>query len=184
MPQLSSTWALPYAYVFVGKYAYSLGEFLCCGGTLKGWYNDQRMWLYKRVTCYLYGICQTILRYLGFAKLDFAITGKNADEDVSRRFQQEIMEFGAPSSMFVILATIALFNLLTSISTARRIIMKNAAIDVDSYALQIILNGLVVMINLPLFEAIFIRKDPGRMPASVTYQSVIAAASVYLLTMF
>ncbi|XP_057765098.1 cellulose synthase-like protein E6 [Salvia miltiorrhiza] len=183
-PQLSSNWILPYAYVLVAKYSYSLGEFLCFGGTLKGWYNDQRMWLYKRVTCYLFGFCQTILRSLGFAKLNFAITGKNESDDVSKRFEQEIMEFGAASSMFIILATIALFNLLASISIARSIFVNKAAADLDCYALQIVLNGVVIIINLPLFEAIFLRRDEGRMPASVTYQSFILAGLAYMLTMY
>ncbi|KAH6837712.1 hypothetical protein C2S53_003715 [Perilla frutescens var. hirtella] len=184
-PQVSSTWVLPYAYVFVAKHTYSLGEFLWSGGTLKGWYNDQRMWLYKRLTCYFYGFCLTILRSLGFTKLNFTITGKNSvDDDVSKRFEQEIMEFGTASSMFVILATIALFNLLTSISIARSLIIKKPAIDLDSYALHILLNGLVVIINLPLFEALFFRKDQGCMPASVTYQSLIFAALAFLLTTY
>ncbi|KAG6394167.1 hypothetical protein SASPL_144747 [Salvia splendens] len=180
-PQFSSNWILPYAYVLVAKYTYSLGEFLCCGGTLMGWYNDQRMWLYKRVTSYLFGFCQTIMRYLGFAKLDFAITGKNVDGDVIKRFEQEIMEFGAASSMFIILATIALFNLLTSISIARIIIIKKPAIDLDSFALQILLNGVVIIINLPLFEALFLRKDQGCMPTCVTCQSIILAVLAYML---
>lgn len=121
---------------------------------------------------------------MGFANLSFAITRKNVDDDVSKRFEQEIMEFGTASSMFIILATIALFNLLTSISIARSIIIKNSAMDLDSYALQIVLNGLVVIINLPLFEALFLRRDQGCMPASVTYKSLIFAAIAYLLTMY
>ncbi|XP_042030591.1 cellulose synthase-like protein E1 isoform X1 [Salvia splendens] len=180
-PQFSSNWILPYAYILVAKYTYSLGEFLSCGGTLKGWYNDQRMWLYKRVTSYLFGFCQIIMRYLGFAELNFVITGKNVDDDVSKRFEQEMMEFGTASSMFIILATIALFNLLTSISIARSIIIKKPAIDLDSCALQILLNGVVIIINLPLFEALFLRKDQGCMPASVTCQSIILAALAYML---
>ncbi|XP_047957168.1 cellulose synthase-like protein E6 isoform X2 [Salvia hispanica] len=180
-PQLSSNWILPYAYVLLAKYTYSLGEFLRCGGTLMGWYNDQRMWLYKRVTSYLFGFCQTIMRYLGFAKLDFAITGKNVDGDVIKRFEQEIMEFGAASSMFIILATIALFNLLTSISIARSIIIKKPVTDLDSFALQILLNGVLIIINLPLFEALFLRKDQGCMPTSVTCQSIILAVLAYAI---
>ncbi|KAK4484983.1 hypothetical protein RD792_007590 [Penstemon davidsonii] len=183
-PQLSSPWVLPFTYVFTVKYAYSLYEFLWCGGTLKGWYNDQRMWLYKRVTSYLYGFFGTIMRSLGFAKLNFVITSKIADYDVSRRYEQDIMEFGADSSMFIIIATIGLFNLFTFIWISERVIINRQSVDLDSYALQIILNGLLVIINIPVFQGLFLRKDKGCIPSSVTIESLIFAVTVYLLALY
>ncbi|KAL3820845.1 hypothetical protein ACJIZ3_006750 [Penstemon smallii] len=184
-PQLSSPWVLPFTYVFTVKYAYSLYEFLWFEGTLKGWYNDQRMWLYKRMTSYLYGFFGTIMRSLGFAKLNFVITSKIADYDVSRRFEQEIMEFGADSSMFIIIiATIGLFNLFTFIWISERVIINRQSVDLDSYALQIILNGLLVIINIPVFQGLFLRKDKGCIPSSVTIESLILAATVCLLALY
>ncbi|KAL2467064.1 Cellulose synthase-like protein E1 [Abeliophyllum distichum] len=183
-PQLSSPWVLPYAYVFLAKYSYSLGEFLWSGGTLKGWYNDQRMWLYKRLTSHLYGIYGTILRSLGFSKLSFQITSKVADDDVSLRYEQEIMEFGTVSSMFNILATIALLNLLTFLWIMARLIINPQTTDLDSSAVQIILSGLVMVINRPVYEGMFFRTDKGRMPSSITYQSLILATFACLLALY
>ncbi|CAI9755084.1 unnamed protein product [Fraxinus pennsylvanica] len=182
-PQLSSPWVLPYAYVFIAKYSYSLGEFLWSGGTLKGWYNDQRMWLYKRLTSYLYGIYGTVLRSLGFSKLSFDITSKVADDDVSLRYEQEIMEFGTVSFMFNILATIALLNLLAFIWIMARLIINTRTKEADSYALQMILSGLVIVINRPVYVGLFFRTDRGRMPSSITYQSLILATLACLLAL-
>ncbi|KAE8731505.1 Cellulose synthase-like protein E1 [Hibiscus syriacus] len=36
-PELSSPWFLPFAYVIISKYTYSLAEFLWSGGTVLGW---------------------------------------------------------------------------------------------------------------------------------------------------
>lgn len=44
-PKVSSWWTVPFLYVIITQYAYSLGEFVSCGGTYKGWWNEQRMWL-------------------------------------------------------------------------------------------------------------------------------------------
>lgn len=183
--QLSSSWVVPYTYVLIAKYAYSLGEFISCGGTFKGWYNEQRIWLYKRLTSYLFGLCDTVMRALGFSELDFVITSKTADEDVSRRYEKEIMEFGAASSMFMVLASVALFNLVTFFIIVAKGVMNNSeSVDFDAYGLQMIINILLVIINLPLLEGIFLRKDNGRMPLSVTFQSLAIAMFASLLALY
>ncbi|KVH88497.1 Cellulose synthase, partial [Cynara cardunculus var. scolymus] len=112
-PKLSSYWFLPFAYVFVGKYAYSLGEFYWTGETLKGWWNDQRMWLYRRLTSYLFAFFDVVLKSMGFTNTNSIITSKVADEDASQRYNREIMEFGATFPMFNILSTLALVNLFS-----------------------------------------------------------------------
>lgn len=112
------------------------------------------------------------------------MTGKSVGGDVSRRFEREVMEFGADSSMFVVLGAIALFNLLALVSIAGSILKEKTTMDSDTYALQILLSELVVMMNIPLYEALFLRKDEGRIPASVAYKSLIVAALPYLLTIY
>lgn len=84
------------------KYIYSLIEFLYAGGTTVGWWNGQRIWLYKRTTSYLFAFLDTILKTLAFINLTFLITPKVADEDASQRYEKEIMDFGATSPMFTI----------------------------------------------------------------------------------
>ncbi|KAI9160388.1 hypothetical protein LWI28_007689 [Acer negundo] len=81
-PKISSIWFVPFAYTFFANRAYSLGEFLWAGGTIKGWWHDQRMWVFKRTTSYLFGFTDNILRLLGFSKSAFVITAKVAEEDV------------------------------------------------------------------------------------------------------
>ncbi len=102
--QISNSWVLPFAFVIFVHRAYSLGEFVLCGGTFQGWWNDQRMWPFKRTTSYFFGY---ILKLLGFTKSAFVIKTKVADDDVSQRYEQEVMEFGTSSPMFTILATLA-----------------------------------------------------------------------------
>lgn len=161
------------------KYTYSLVEFLSSGGTILGWWNEQRIWLYKRMTSYLFAFVDTLLKSLGCSESGFVISAKVADQDVSARFEKEIMEFGATSSMFTILATVALLNLFSLIG----VILKNVATNgdivrvVDSMLLQILLCSLVVLINWPMYQGLFFRKDNGKMPSSITAKSLVLALS-------
>lgn len=174
-PKLSSYWFLPFAYVFVGKYAYSLGEFCWTGGTIKGWWNDQRMWLYRRLTSYLFAFSDVVLKSMGFTNTNFIITSKVADEDASQRYKEEMMEFGATSPMFNILSTLALVNLFSFLKGVKWVIVDSNTNCFSELAAQMILCGLLVLINLPIYQGLFFRKDNGRMPSSITYQSTILA---------
>ncbi|KAF7120838.1 hypothetical protein RHSIM_Rhsim13G0140100 [Rhododendron simsii] len=179
-PQVSSPWVLPFLYVIAAKYAYSLGELLWIGGTFQEWWNDQRMWLYKRTTSYLFGFTENIFKLLGFAKSGFVVTSKVADEDVSLRYEKEVMEFGAPSPMFDILATLSMVNLFSFFGALKMVFMDSQHGVLDHLALQMLLCGLVVVINLPVYGGLFFRKDNGRMPSALTYQAVIIAILAHI----
>ncbi|KAL5575818.1 hypothetical protein UlMin_017517 [Ulmus minor] len=182
-PEMSSPWILLFVYVFFGNRAYGLVELLLCGGTLQEWLNDQRMWVYKRTTSFLFAAIDSVLKMLGFKKAAFNLTAKVVDEDVSQRYEQELMEFGTSSPMFTILATIALLNAFCFVVGLKRLILDQQPLALNPFVLQTVLSGLLVFINLPIYQALFLRKDKGRMPTSVMYQSImfaLAACSIAL----
>ncbi|THU48252.1 hypothetical protein C4D60_Mb09t24290 [Musa balbisiana] len=182
-PKVSSPWIIPFAYVAIAKNAYGLVESLASGDTLIGWWNIQRMWLLKRITSYLYGTVDAILKVMGFSKTGFTITAKMVDADASKRYEQEIMEFGSSSSspMFVVIATTALLNLLCLVVGLQRLVADWDSGGLDQFLIQVLLCGVVVALNLPIYEALFLRKDTGRMAPAVTYISLGVTAVAYLL---
>ncbi|CAM0951857.1 unnamed protein product [Alopecurus aequalis] len=167
-PEITSPWITPFICVFSVKNMYSLYEALSCGETLKGWWNGQRMWLVKRITSYLYGVIDTLCKLLGLSQMTFAVSSKVSDEDVSKRYELEIMEFGSPTPEYVIIATISLLNLVCLVGGLHHI-MKGGW---NVLSPQIILCSMLVIINIPFYEAIFLRKDKGRIPFLVTLASI------------
>nr|ACG29048.1 CSLE6 - cellulose synthase-like family E [Zea mays] len=162
-PELTSPWIAPFVYVAVAKNVYSAWEALWCGDTLRGWWNGQRMWLVRRTTSYLYGFVDTVRDSLGLSKMGFVVSSKVSDEDEAKRYEQEMMEFGTASPEYVIVAAVALLNLVCLAGMA-------AALDV--FFVQVALCGVLVLLNVPVYEAMFVRKDRGRMPFPITLASV------------
>ena len=152
-----------------------LRRVLWFGGTTQGWWNEQRIWALRRTTSYFFALLDTILKLLGFAETTFAVTAKVSDEDVSRRYEQEVMEFGSPSPMLTIIATLAMLNLFSFVCCVKRVFVGIQIKTLESFALQGILCGVVVLINLPVYQGLFFRKDKGAMPNSVRYKSVALA---------
>lgn len=185
-PEASSPWCIPFAFVLSAKNLYSLAEFLRCGGTILGWWNSQRIWLYKRTSSYLFGFIDAVLMSAGFSQPAFEITAKVADEDVIERYEKEMMEFGpgasSSSPMFIILATLALLNLFCFVGLVAKVATGDANIRIDTLVLQILLCGILVLINWPLFQGLLLRRDNGKMPSSITVKSI--GLAVFACTCF
>ncbi|GAB4845926.1 hypothetical protein Ancab_024932 [Ancistrocladus abbreviatus] len=171
-PKISSLWFLPFAYIAISTYVYSLAEYLWSQGTVLGWWNEQRVWLYKRTSSYLFAFIDTLLKQIGLSELNFVITPKVVDEEVSDRYKKEILEFGDSSPMFTILATLALMNLFCLVAVLSTVVMNGGQMIWERMGLQMLLCMALVVINSPLYEALFVRKDKGKMPSDVTLKSV------------
>ncbi|XP_021740733.1 cellulose synthase-like protein E1 [Chenopodium quinoa] len=182
-PKLPSPWFFPFAYVIIVTYTYNLVEFVYTGGTILGWWNEQRIWLYRRISSYLFALIDTMLNLIGFSKMKFVITNKVADEAVSKRYEKEIMEFGVTSPMFTMLTSLAFINLFTFVVLIKKLLVGGEIIRgmiIERLSLQILLCFVLILINYPLFKAVFIRKDKGKMPSSVTIKASVVSVIIVL----
>lgn len=174
-PKITSPWFIPFIYTIMAKYTYSRGESIWCGEGLEAWWNQQRIWLYRRTSSYILAIIDNILKLLGFTKSAFTITEKVVDEEVSKRYEQEIMEFGSTSPIFTILATISMVDLLCFIGAIKWLVNDDEIRNGGSLILQFLLCGALVLINIPMYQGLFLRKDKGCLPTSVAFTSIALA---------
>ncbi|KAK7305268.1 hypothetical protein VNO77_43170 [Canavalia gladiata] len=180
-PKMSSPWFIPFAYVIIGETTYNLLEFLLCGGTFQGWWNELRIWLYKRTSSYLFACIDTILKLSGFSNSTFTITAKVTEKDASKRLEKEMMEFGTSSPMLTILASLAMLNLFCFLSVVKDTILGKDGLEAcEKMVLQVLLCAFLVLINLPIYQALFLRKDNGKLPTSTTIKSTTLALAVFL----
>jgi len=179
--QVSSKWFLPFAYVIIAELIYSFAEFLWSGGTILGWWNEQRIWLYKRTSSYMFAFLDTMLKLFGSSNTTFIVTPKVTNDDVLLRYKQEKMEFGSASPMLTILSTLAMINLFCLMGLMKNLILtRELGLEYvfETMALQFLLCGVLVFVNLPLYNALFFRQDKGKIPSSTAFQSVAFALSV------
>ncbi|KAK8658270.1 hypothetical protein V6N13_036479 [Hibiscus sabdariffa] len=177
-PKVSEPWFLLYMFLFLGAYGQDLLEFVIHGGTVQRWWSDQRMWMMRGLSCYLFGVTEFFLKSIGIPTQGFNVTSKIIDDEQSKRYEQGLFEFGVPSSLFVALAMTAMINLSSFILGL--INFLNAS-NKEGLVMQLVLTGSIVMNCLPIYQAMVLRSDKGKMPSKTTITAAILVSTIYVV---
>ncbi|RRT41156.1 hypothetical protein B296_00058024 [Ensete ventricosum] len=172
-PKVSDPWFYLYVYLFTAAYGQDLVEFLADDGTIGRWWSDQRMWMIKGVTAYLFGTVQFALKKIGISAAEFNVTSKVMDDEQFERYERGAFDLGVQSPFFVALGTVAVVNLSSLVVGIARAATTEGFLH-EQFA-QLFLSGFVAANCWPIYEAMFLRSDGGRMPTTITVISLMVA---------
>ncbi|KAM4123116.1 hypothetical protein ACB094_01G135800 [Castanea mollissima] len=177
-PKLSEPWFVLYMFLFLGAYGHDLLEFIVEGGTVQRWWNDQRMWMIRVLSCNLFASLEYFLKCLGISTYGFSLTNKFVDDEQSKRYDQGVFDFGVPSPMFVPITMAAIINLVSFFMGLMQVLKGSNS---EGLFVQIFIAGFVVVNSMPIYEAMVLRRDKGRMPLKITTISTCLALALYVL---
>ncbi|CAL9153551.1 unnamed protein product [Musa hybrid cultivar] len=172
-PKVSDPWFFVYAYLFTAAYGQDLVLFLADGSTIRRWWSDQRMWMTRGVTSFLFATIQFGLNHIGISAPGFNVTSKVTEEEQIERYKRGVLDLGTQSPFFVVLGTVAVVNLISLAVGITRAATSEGFLD-EQFA-QLFLSGFVAANCWPIYEAMVLRSDGGRMPRSVTVISLTVA---------
>ncbi|KAG8375135.1 hypothetical protein BUALT_Bualt10G0068900 [Buddleja alternifolia] len=175
-PKVYEPCFLLYMFLILGAYGQDCLDFILTQGTFQRWWSDQRMWLIRSLSAFIFGSIEYITKCLGIATHGFNVTSKVMDDEQSKRYDQGIFEFGVSSPMFVLLATAAILNLVAFVSGFVLILKERS---LDNFFMQILIAGFGVLNSLPFYGAMFLRSDKGRMPTNTTITSTLLVGVLY-----
>ncbi|KAH9290263.1 hypothetical protein KI387_034380 [Taxus chinensis] len=179
-PQISSAWFLLFMFLSVSAYAHNAIEFLAAGGSVKRWWNEQRMWMIKGTSSYPFALIQVLCKLMGISEVGFEVSSKVSDDEVAKRYEAEVFEFGVASTMFTPPATLVLINLVALFNGITQVLRKGYP-GVEDMFVQLMLSSFIVVNGYRILEGMFLRKDNGRMPMFITISSLGAAAILCFL---
>ncbi|KAK4435499.1 Cellulose synthase-like protein G3 [Sesamum alatum] len=170
-----------YAFLFLGAYGQDCVDFISTQGTFQRWWSDQRMWLIRANSSSAFGMIEYIMKSLGMPTHGFNVTSKVMDDELSKRYDQGIFEFGVPSPMFVTLATTSILNLIAFLGGFVLILKERSF---GSFFIQMFIAGFGIMNSLPFYEGMVLRRDKGRMPTKTTLTSTLLVGLLYGIASF
>ncbi|XP_057510217.1 cellulose synthase-like protein G3 [Actinidia eriantha] len=177
-PKVSDTSFFLYAFLFIGAYVQDCLDFISAQGTFRRWWSDQRMWLIRGVTSFWFGWIEFVSKGLGIATDGFNVTSKVVDDEQRKRYDQGTFEFGVHSPIFVPLAAVAIINLIALI---RGLIGVFSGWNLERLFVQMFISGFVVLNCCPVYEAMVLRSDKGRMPTKTTMVSIFIVWVLYAI---
>ncbi|PON68985.1 Cellulose synthase [Trema orientale] len=179
-PKISEPWIILYLFLFLGAYGQDLLEFVIGGGTFQRWWNDQRMWLIRSLSSYLFGAIEYFLKSLGIFTINFDVTNKVLEDEQSERYKQGVFEFGVHSPMFVSLTTASITNLV-ALLWGLLLVFLGGKSAFEELFVQMIIAAFAVVNCKPVYGAMCFRNDKGGLPAKTTLLSTFFALSLFLV---
>ncbi|KAG8659031.1 cellulose synthase-like protein G3 [Manihot esculenta] len=178
-PKVSEPWFLLYPFLFLGAYGQDYFDFVSAKGTFQMWWNDQRIWTVRGVSCFMFGSLEFLLKSLGISTLGFSVTSKVVDDEQSKRYDQGIFDFGVPSPMFVPLTMAALINLVALILGLAQVLKGGNSLE--GLVIQMFIAGFWVVNCWPIYEAMVYRKDNGKLPVKITLTAAFLTWALYIV---
>lgn len=132
----------------------------------------------KSLSSFSIALIEYLLESVGISSVGFNVTSKVVEEEQSKRYEQGIFEFGVSSPIFLLITTAAIINLAAFLSAIAQICRQRSIEDVF---LQTFLAGFGVVNCWPVYEAMVLRTDKGKMPIKITFISTILVWTLHSL---
>lgn len=178
MPQVSDSFFLIFAFIFVSSLSKHLCEVLFTGGSFQAWRNEQRVWMIKSVTSHLYGSMDAVMKKIGMREASFLTTNKVMDDGREKLYQMGKFDFRISTAILAPIVTLVILNMAAFMVGLARVV---AAGNWEEMFAQLVLSFYIVVISFPVIEGMSMRKDEGRIPPSIAGLSSILATLVLAL---
>lgn len=157
--------------LFVSIYGFKLFEFLCVGGSIREWWNNQRMWLIQSLSPYLLATFDVLMKLLRVSETAFVVTPKGTgDEDDCC---ESDFTFDS-SSLFIMPTTVLFINLAAIVSGSVIFVSGRYHIFRDKLFAEYFCS-IWVVINLWPFVKGLARKGKRGIPWNVVMKSAALA---------
>lgn len=168
-PKVSDPWFLIFAIIYVSWHFQRMFEVLSTGGSLRLSWNHTRILIIKSVTSFVIACLNIMIKLIGAKEIGFVPTNKVVDAEQDQRYKKDVIDFQAGTRLLLPLSTIVMLNVVSFFFGLTREISN---ITCTTMFGQIFLSLFILVLSYPILEGMYIRKDKGRIPSSVTMMTL------------
>ncbi|KAJ1400096.1 Nucleotide-diphospho-sugar transferase [Sesbania bispinosa] len=155
-PKVTEPWFLVFATLFVSTQIQHLIEILSGGGSLKIWWDEQRIWILKSVTGCLFAIIQATKKWLGLNKVRFTLSNKAIDKEKLKKYEQGKFDFEGAALFMSPLVVLLIVNIVCFFGGLWRLLIVK---DFERMFGQLFLLSYLMALSYPILEGILTMKS-------------------------
>lgn len=133
-------------------------EVFSSGGTLRTWWNEQRIWVIKVVAGSLFGCIDCLMKKIGNSKTVFKLTNKAIAKEKVENYEKGKFDFEGAQVFMVPMVGLVIWNLVCSIVGLWSVIQKGNFSDMFG---QLFLSTFLLLVSYPIIQGIVTRKRKG-----------------------
>ncbi|KAK4855993.1 hypothetical protein QYF36_013042 [Acer negundo] len=150
-PKVSSPWFAVFSVVYLSSLCQHLYEVLSTGGTLRTFWNEQRMWFIKSVSGSLFGCLDAIMKRIGIQKANLRLTNKAVDKEKLEKYEKGRFNFQGAAMFTVPLIILGILNLVCFFGGLRRVILEN---NIEVMFGQVFLSSFHLLLSYPILQGL------------------------------
>ncbi|KAK1592882.1 hypothetical protein Q3G72_031904 [Acer saccharum] len=150
-PKVSSPWFGVFSVVYLSSLCQHLYEVLSTGGTLRTFWNEQRMWFIKSVSGSLFGCLDAIMKRIGIQKANLRLTNKAVDKEKLEKYEKGRFNFQGAAMFTVPLIILGILNLVCFFGGLRRVILEN---NIEVMFGQVFLSSFHLLLSYPILQGL------------------------------
>ncbi|KAL7220174.1 hypothetical protein ACSBR2_013106 [Camellia fascicularis] len=154
-PKVSNPWFAVFATLYVSSLCQHLYEVLYTDGSLRTWWNEQRIWIIRCVTSYLFGCLDVLLKRLGITKANFRLTNKAIDQEKLQKYEKGKFDFQGAEMFMVPLGILSMLNIVCFIGGMKRVYFEG---NLEELFGQVFISSLTLVLSYPILEDLVTKK--------------------------
>ncbi|XP_047335841.1 cellulose synthase-like protein G3 [Impatiens glandulifera] len=158
-PNISSPWFAVFACIYSSALIQHLYEVKSSGGSIKTWWNEQRMWVIRLVTGCLFGVVDFVMNYLGLSKAKFRLTNKAMDKEKVERYEKGKFNLDGAEVFMVPMTLLVVVNMVSLVGGFGRMVLSwDGGLSLMEMFGQVIVCCVGLIISYPVLEGILLSK--------------------------
>ncbi|CAL5413508.1 unnamed protein product [Camellia sinensis] len=154
-PKVSSPWFVVFAAAYAFSVCQHLYEVYCTGGSIRTWWNEERIGVMRAVTAYFFGCLDVVMKKLGVAKANFRLTNKAIDKEKLEKYEQGKFDFQGADKFMVPLIILTVLNLVCFIGGVKNVIFEG---KLEELFAQLLISSWILLITYPVLEEFIPKK--------------------------
>ncbi|XP_059663759.1 cellulose synthase-like protein G1 [Cornus florida] len=146
-PKVTDPWFLVFSIVWASSLLQHLYEVVSSGGSLRTWWNEQRIWMVKSVTATLFGCLDVFMKWIGVTGTVFRLTNKVIDKQKLEKYKNGKFDFSGAELFMVPLVMLVTWNIACFMGGVRKMLFEGGFNEMFG---QCFLSFFIIALSYPI----------------------------------